>query len=66
MSIDLIAWLSAQTLADATRENAVHPMEKMSDRRTRETALRMAALNYGSHCEQKEHGESLLARFLAL
>ena len=66
MSIDLIAWLSAQTLADATRENAVHPMEKMSDRRTRETALRMAALNYGSHCEQKEHGESLLARFLAV
>ena len=66
MGIDFTAWLSTQNLAETTREGAVHPMEKMSDRRTRETALRMAALNYGSHCEQKEHGESLLARFLAV
>ena len=66
MSIDLIAWLSTQNLAETTREGAVHPMEKMSDRRTRETALRMAALNYGSHCEQKEHGKTHLTQFLAL
>ena len=62
----MTAWLSAQNLAETTREGAVHPMEKIPDRRTRETALRMAALNYGSYCEQKEHGKTHLTQFLGL
>ena len=66
MNIDLIAWLSKQKIADATRGDAVDPKEKMSDKRTRETALRMAALNWGDHCDRQRHGETDLARFLAL
>tara|TARA_B110000261_G_C12926150_1_gene294521 strand:+ start:297 stop:503 length:207 start_codon:yes stop_codon:yes gene_type:complete len=64
LSIDLIAGFSTQNLAKATREDAAyHPMEKMSDRRTKETALGLAALYKGDHCDRQGHGETPLIRF---